>query len=84
MPENQNCQQTERILTPNEQTRLVAAQEAERMILQHLKLCPFANLNIEARLRKIELRFATLIGFMLGSGMLGGISGALLSKLIGQ
>jgi hypothetical protein len=84
MPQSQNRQQSERFLTPNEQTRLIAANEAERMILQHLKLCPFANLAIEERLRKIELRFATLLGFMLGSGMLGGISGALFSKLIGQ
>jgi hypothetical protein len=69
-------------LPPVNQTILLARQEAERAILQHLTLCPFANLHIEERLRTIELRFAWLIGLMMGSGLIGGIAGAALQRLI--
>jgi len=64
--------------------RAVARDEAGRIIVQHLTLCPFATLDIEKRLRSLELRFVTLIGFMLGSGVLGGVAGVGLSKLLGQ
>ena len=62
---------------------LVARDEAGKVILQHLSLCPFAQLDIEKRLRTQEQRFFTLIGFMLGSGLLGGAAGAAISKLLG-
>ena len=62
---------------------LVARDEASKVILQHLALCPFATLNIEVRLRSLEQRFFALVAFMLGSGLLGGLAGAGLSKLIG-
>ena len=58
----------------------LAREQAESVILQHLSLCPFAGLRIEERVRAIETRFATLIGFMLGSGLLGGVAGAALVK----
>jgi len=61
---------------------MVARDEASKVILQHLSLCPFAQLDIEKRLRSIEQRFLALLGFMLGSGILGGLAGAALSKLL--
>jgi len=62
--------------------QLVARDEAGKVIIQHLGLCPFAQLKIEQRLRAIEGRFLALIGFMLGSGLLGGLAGAALAKVI--
>jgi hypothetical protein len=64
--------------------KIVAKETAAEVIIQHLKLCPFADLQIERRVRTIETRYAALVGFMLGSGILGGTAGALLTKLIGQ
>jgi len=63
--------------------RTIAHEEAEKVILQHLKLCPFANLNIEERVRKIETRIALLLGFMIGSGIIGGAAGAAVIKALG-
>ena len=62
---------------------MVARDEASKVILQHLSLCPFAQLDIEKRLRSIEQRFLALLGFMIGSGLLGGLAGACMSKLLG-
>ncbi len=67
-------------LPPVNQTILLARQEAERVILQHLSLCPFASLKIEERVRWLEGRFLLLVGFMLGSGLLGGAVGGALIK----
>lgn len=63
---------------------LLIRDEAGKVILQHLDLCPFARLQIERRLRDLEGRFLTLIGFMIGSGLLGGVAGAVASKLLGN
>jgi len=71
-------------LPPLETTRFIARNEAEKVILQHLNLCPFAALKIEERLRVIETRFATLVGIMIGSGLLGGVAGAAFSRLLGK
>lgn len=57
--------------------------EANKIIIQHLGLCPFARTRIEERVSELERRWAALIGFMLGSGLLGGAGGALLTKLLG-
>lgn len=65
-----------------ETIRLIARDEAEQMILRHITLCPFANLNIEKRLRNVELRFSTLIAFLLGARGLGGLAGGIAAKLI--
>ena len=54
------------------------------MVIEHISLCPFAGSKVEERLRSLETSFARLIGFMIGSGLLGGITGAGLSKLIGN
>ncbi len=70
------------ILTPVYQIRAVAREEAEKAIATHLALCPFATTGVNERLRTVELRFATLVGLLMGSGVLGGIAGAGLSALI--
>ena len=63
--------------------RAVVAEETRKVIIEHLNLCPFAKFDIESRVRTMEQRWAALIGFMLGSGILGGTAGALLTKLLG-
>ena len=68
--------------TDQELTRLIARDEASKAIIQHLRLCPMADQQIPARLRSLELNFWKLVGFMLGSGALGGATGALLAKLL--
>jgi len=67
----------------NYNIRSIAGEEARRTILEHLALCPFAKFDIEERVRTIEKHYAALIGFMVGSGLLGGAAGALLSKALG-
>jgi hypothetical protein len=69
-------------LTSLDATRWIAREEAERVILQHLSLCPFASLRIEERVRTIEGSFKLLIGLMLGSGLLGGATAAAITNLI--
>jgi len=66
-----------------ETIRLIAREEAEKILMTHINLCPFSKADVEKRMRGIENRFGILIGFMAGSGMLGGISGALFTKLLG-
>lgn len=62
--------------------RAVIRDEATKVVVQHLSLCPFSTAEVESRLRRLEIKLATLIGAILGSGLLGGVSGAVLSKLI--
>lgn len=69
-------------LPPISQTRLVAREVAEQVLREHMGLCPFAALKIEQRLRTVEVRFAALLAFMLGSGLLGGLTGAGLIQLL--
>lgn len=68
--------------SPTDNVRLIARDEANKVILEHLALCPFARADVEERLRKVETRLATLIGLMVGSGVLGGATTFALSKLI--
>lgn len=63
---------------------LIARKTAEHALREHLTLCPFASLAIEQRLRAVETRFAALLGAVVGSGVLGGSVGALLSALFGS
>lgn len=63
--------------------RLIAKSEAERVIMQHLALCPFATEQVGHRLRTLEISYARLIGFMAGSGLIGGTAGAAIVKAIG-
>lgn len=70
-------------LQPVQTMRLIARQEADRSIKDHLQLCPLVTLQVENRLRCVEVSLGRLIGFMLGSGILGGIAGGLSGKLFG-
>ena len=83
MPERSDAEQEGFTNQPNFTTRMIAQDEARKIILQHLDLCPFADLKIEERVRAIETNYARLTGFMVGSGLLGGAVGAGISKLIG-
>ena len=49
----------------------------DRALLKHAASCPVSH-----RVTKLELRFAAFIAFMLGSGLVGGAIGSLLSKVI--
>jgi hypothetical protein len=69
-------------LSPVNTTRLIAEAAARRVVIEHIGLCPFAGAQVESRLRNLESRFSLIIGLMLGSGMLGGVSGAIISKLL--
>jgi len=50
----------------------------DRALLKHMYTCPVA-----VRVTKIEIRLSALIGFMLGSGMLGGAAGAMVYRMFG-
>lgn len=82
MPDRSDASQEGQELPSTYTARMIAAEEARKVILQHLSLCPFADLRIEERVRTIETNYARLTGFMLGSGVLGGAIGAGISKLI--
>jgi hypothetical protein len=47
-----------------------------------LTLCPLAQEDVASRLRDIEKNFNRSIGFMLGSGILGGAAGSLLTHIL--
>ena len=71
-------------LTPINHTRLVAEAAARQVVMEHIHLCPFAGAEIEKRLRSLENSFARLIGFMVGSGILGGLAGAITSHILNR
>jgi len=71
-------------LPPINGSRAIIREEARKVIKEHLILCPFAQLDIEERIRKQENRFHLLVGFMLGSGVLGGAAGAVVFKALGS
>jgi len=50
----------------------------DRALLKHMQTCPVAT-----RVMKIELRLSALIGFMVGSGLLGGAAGAMVYRAFG-
>ena len=62
--------------------RTIIRDEATKSLLQHLSLCPYATLQVEPRLRALEISYARLLGFMAGAGILGGTLGATLTKTI--
>jgi len=49
---------------------------------RHATLCGYAAEETSQRLRNLEVRFATLVGLMIGCGAIGGaVSGALVKLL---
>lgn len=53
-----------------------------RAVEDHEKDCLFRQCEIEKRVRTMENRFYLLCGFMIGSGLIGGATGASLVKLL--
>lgn len=60
--------------------REVALEAARTALAEHKRDCPVGDLG--KRVWQLELRFATLLGFMAGSGFLGGLAGGFLATLI--
>lgn len=50
----------------------------ETTILKHQAKCPLPK-----RVEAVELRLAYLVGYMIGSGIIGGAGGAILAKAFG-
>ncbi len=69
-------------LSVEDQVRLIARDEANKLLFKHLQLCPFTSNEIEKRTRALEKGMARIIGFAAGSGLLGGVTGGVVSKLI--
>jgi hypothetical protein len=49
-----------------------------RTVAEHLATCP----NV-VRIQRLEVKWSTLMGFMAGSGTLGGIAGGIVSRILG-
>jgi hypothetical protein len=64
------------------EVRAICRDEVAKALDRHLALCPFATSKIDERLRRVELRLSTLVGLLLGSGAIGGISGAIVTALL--
>ena len=61
--------------------REIAREAAWTVIKEHRQECHIEQ--VEKRVGQLEVRVSTLIGFMAGSGLLGGLAGALLSRAVG-
>ena len=70
-------------LPPINGSRAITREEIRVAVDRHAKLCLFSKLKIEERVRSIENRFMLLLGFMVGSGFFGGVTGAAVFKLLG-
>lgn len=80
---NHDDEPNDQLLPPRQVTRLIAESAARQVVIEHIKLCPFAGSKIDERLRILETSFARLTGFMLGAGLLGGAAGAAVNKFLG-
>ena len=69
-------------LSPRNTARLIAEAAARQVVIEHISHCPFLADKISDRLRNLEISFGRLIGFMLGSGLLGGVAGSIVAKLM--
>ena len=68
--------------------RETAWQVVNEALPKHKTECEATRLisTIKENTKKVDelrMRFATLVGFMVGSGALGGVAGAIVSKLLG-
>lgn len=59
----------------------IAVKAAQTVIEKHTSVCPIAK--VDERLRVLETRFNLLLGAILGSGVLGGATGAAILKVLG-
>ena len=52
----------------------------DRALYKHQSLCP-----VVVKVNRLELRFAALVGYMVGSGVIGGAAGAaVMARLLGS
>ena len=58
----------------------IAEKTAHCVFEQYRSQCPCDDHT--RRLNKLEIRFTALVAFMAGSGVLGGLTGALFSKMV--
>ncbi len=49
----------------------------DRALAKHIAACPMPE-----RVRKLEIRFAALLGWMTGAGVVGGAAGAMIAKAL--
>lgn len=82
--ENDDAEQNGLVLPPRTATRLIAEAAARQVVMEHIRLCPFAGSKIDERVRSLETSFARLIGFMFGSGIIGGATAAGISQLFSR
>jgi hypothetical protein len=71
-----------RTLQSTDWIRLVARDEAEKAIVQHLHLCPLNSQEVISRVRAVEITLSRLIGLMIGSGIAGGATSTFLTHLL--
>lgn len=50
----------------------------DRALEKHINTCP-----LHARVHRLELRFASFIAFMIGTGVVGGLAGGMLTSWLG-
>lgn len=67
--------------------KLAAEEVAEKILARHKRECPIGEIAIVVerhgtRIRKGEISFARLVGFLIGSASLGGGAGALVARLL--
>ncbi|MCX5671139.1 MAG: hypothetical protein NTU94_07465 [Planctomycetota bacterium] len=71
-------------MTPNEVTEPLepwVERVIDRALLKHERRCVEQGLG--RRLRVVEVRIAWLVGYMVGSGLLGGAAGAMVYRAFG-
>jgi len=61
--------------------REIAREAARTVIIEHKQDCHIEQ--VEKRVGRLEIRFSLLIGFMAGSGVLGGVAGGLIARAVG-
>jgi len=64
----------------NEFVMEIATKAAWVVIDKHTSRCPIQTMD--SRIRVLENRFNILIGAIIGSGVLGGVAGAVVQKLL--
>ena len=64
----------------SEYMRSIAVEAARVALAEHAAACPVAKL--ETRVRRLEVKFAALLGFMAGSGFLGGLAGGFVANAL--
>jgi len=58
----------------------VAREAAREVLREHVAQCPIKE--VQAKVESLQVRFAALVGLMIGSGVLGGSVAAGLVKLL--